>query len=62
MSITVVHTVELTDEQVRTILFSLRFDYRTADSTFGALPVGVEYKDEIRSAYEALSEQTGVTL
>jgi hypothetical protein len=55
------YLVKLTDEQVCTIMHSLRLDYRHMDE-LGALPLAVEVKQEIQDVYVALNQQTGVSL
>lgn len=61
MTIKVVHTVELDEDQIDTILRALRYDYRNVYE-LGALPFAEEIRDDIKSAWMAITTQTGITL
>ena len=53
------HTITLSEKQIDTIISALKFDYKHTKETFGALPLGVEMRGEIRSAYDAINSQIG---
>lgn len=53
------HTIVLEDDQVDVVLSALRFDAVSNQRTFGALPVGAEEHERLKSAYDAVAAQTG---
>ena len=50
------HYVKLTDEQFETIVSALKADYHNGEA-LGALPIGAEIQDDIKSAYLALHNE-----